>query len=105
MEAAQAVLDRIDEIEEEGGATEDQLKRLRELYRARFRVCAAVLGGEDPGAAARNERIENYGHLRRELIGIERATLLGLSSDGRLRSQTLQQIGRDLDLEEARVRT
>jgi shikimate kinase len=35
MEAAQAALDRIDDIEEEGGATEEQLGRLRELYRER----------------------------------------------------------------------
>jgi CPA1 family monovalent cation:H+ antiporter len=105
MEAAQAALDRIDDIEEEGGATEEQLNRLRELYRTRFRICAAVLGGEDPGAAAREERTENYGRLRRELIGVERETLGGLRSQGRLRSQTHQQIGRDLDLEEARVRT
>jgi CPA1 family monovalent cation:H+ antiporter len=104
MEAAQAALDRLDEIEEEEGASEEQLKRLRELYRARFRVCAAVLGGEDPGAAARLERIDNYGRLRRELIGIERDALLALRSGGRLRGQTLQQIARDLDLEEARVR-
>ena len=104
MEAAQAALDRLDEIEEEQGATEEQLRRLRELYRSRFRVCAAVLGGEDPGAAMREQRIETYGRLRRELIETERETLRGLRSAGRLRSQTLQQIGRDLDLEEARVR-
>ena len=104
MEAAQAALDRLDELEHEDGVTEEQLKRLRELYRVRFRVCAAVLGGEDPGAAARQGRIEQYGRLRRELIGIERETLLALRSDGRLRGRTLAQITRDLDLEEARVR-
>ena len=105
MEAAQAALDRLDEIEEEEGAAEEQLRRLRDLYRSRFRICAAVLGGEDPGAAAREERLGHYGRLRRELIGIEREALNGLRTEGRLRTQTLQQINRDLDLEEARVRT
>ena len=105
MEAAQAALDRLDEIEEEGGVSEEQVRRLRELYRARFRICAAVLGGENPGAALHEERLEKYARLRRELIGIERETLLGLRSSGRLRSQTLRQIQRDLDLEDARVRS
>jgi CPA1 family monovalent cation:H+ antiporter len=105
MEAAQSALDRIDEIEEDRRASEAQLKRLRDLYRARFRMCQAVLGGEDPDAAAREQRIADYGGLRRELIGVEREELLGLRGAGRLRNQTLRQIQRDLDLEEARIRS
>jgi monovalent cation/hydrogen antiporter len=105
MEAAQSALDRIDEIEEDERASETQLKRLRDLYRARFRMCQAVLGGEDPDVAAREQRIVDYGELRRELIGVEREELLDLRGAGRLRSQTLRQIERDLDLEEARIRS
>lgn len=104
MEAAQSALDRLDEMEEEKRAGEAQLKRLRDLYRARFRMCQAVLGGEDPDAAAREQRIADYGELRRELIGIEREELLTLRGAGRLRHATLRQIERDLDLEEARIR-
>ena len=44
LEAAQAALDRLDELEEEGAAAEP-LRRLRELYRQRFALCVAVLGG------------------------------------------------------------
>jgi monovalent cation/hydrogen antiporter len=105
MEAAQAALDRLDEIEEEGLAAESQLRRLRDLYRARFRMCAAVLGGEDPETAARQERLADYGRLRRDLIGVEREALLGLRGEGRLRDATMRQIQRDLDLEEARIRS
>ena len=61
MEAAQAALDRIDEIEGEERAAEQQLKRLRDLYRSRFRMCQAVLGGEDPESIAREQRIADYG--------------------------------------------
>ncbi|MEZ5077871.1 MAG: Na+/H+ antiporter [Solirubrobacterales bacterium] len=104
MEAAQSALDRIEAIEAEEGATEKQLQRLRDLYRGRFRMCAAVLGGEDPEAAARERRIGLYGELRRELIGIEREELLSLRGTGRLSSATLRTIERDLDLEEARIR-
>ncbi len=105
MEAAQAALDRIDEIDEEGRASESQLQRLRDLYRARFRMCAAVLGGEDPDTAARQERLADYGKLRRELIGVEREELLNLRGGGRLANTTMRQIERDLDLEEARIRS
>jgi monovalent cation/hydrogen antiporter len=92
-------------MEDEERASEAQLKRLRDLYRARFRMCQAVLGGEDPDAAAREQRIADYGELRRELIGIERDELLQLRSAGRLRNETMRQIERDLDLEEARIRS
>jgi CPA1 family monovalent cation:H+ antiporter len=105
MEAAQSALDRIDEMESEERASEAQLKRLRDLYRARFRMCQAVLGGEDPDTAAREQRLADYGELRRELIGIEREELLDLRGTGRLRNVTMRQIERDLDLEEARIRT
>jgi CPA1 family monovalent cation:H+ antiporter len=104
MEAAQSALDRLDEMEKDGRASESQLKRLRDLYRARFRMCQAVLGGEDPEVAAREQKLADYGLLRRELIGIEREELLSLRSAGRLRHETLRMIERDLDLEEARIR-
>jgi len=104
MEAAQAALDRLDEMEDEERASETQLKRLRDLYRGRFRMCQAVLGGGDPEAAAREQRIADYGELRRELIGVERDELLNLRGNGRLRAPTQRQIERDLDLEEARIR-
>ena len=105
MEAAQSALDRLDQIEDEERASEQQLKRLRDLYRGRFRMCQAVLGGEDPETAAREQRIADYGELRRELIGIEREELLNLRGAGRLRNATMRQIERDLDLEEARIRS
>jgi CPA1 family monovalent cation:H+ antiporter len=104
MEAAQAALDRLDQIEDEMRAEDSQLDRLRDLYRARFRMCAAVLGGEDPESAAREQRVAGYGELRRELIGTERETLLELRAGNRLRDATMRQIERDLDLEEARIR-
>jgi hypothetical protein len=68
-------------------------------------MCQAVLGGEDPEVAAREQRIADYGELRRELIGVEREELLSLRGVGRLRNQTMRQIERDLDLEEARIRS
>jgi CPA1 family monovalent cation:H+ antiporter len=102
LEAAQAALDRLDELGEEGVA-EDKLRRLRDLYRARFRACMAVIGGDGDGRPPPDPRRE-YDELRRDLIGIERDTLLDLRNSGRLRQDTMRQIQRDLDLEEARLR-
>ena len=55
--------------------------------------------------AGDRESRRRYSDLRRELIGVEREELLDLRGAGRLRDQTLRQIERDLDLEEARIRT
>jgi CPA1 family monovalent cation:H+ antiporter len=104
LETAQSALDRLDELEDEGAVSEEQLRRMRELYRARFRACQAVLGGgEQEGAADVRETRRRYADLRRELIGVERAALLGLRDDGRLRPDVQRLIQRDLDLEEARL--
>jgi CPA1 family monovalent cation:H+ antiporter len=104
LETAQSALDRLDELEDEGAAGEEQLRRMRELYRARFRACQAVLGGGDQDAADDvRETRRRYSDLRRELIGVERSALLALRDDGRLRPDVQRLIQRDLDLEEARL--
>ena len=104
LEAAQAALDRIDELEaEREGLPEESLERLRELYRARFARCVAVLEGgdggqpiEDPAKVSRK--------LRRELLDSERAVLLKLRNEGRLKADVVRRIQRDIDLDEARLR-
>ena len=104
LEAAQAALDRLDELEREDRISEERLRRMRELYRARFRRCMAVIGGDsDEARAASLEPVARYGDLRRELIGVERDAILGLRNDGRLRPDVMREIERDLDLEEARL--
>ena len=104
LEAAQAALDRLDELEREGAITPERLRRMRELYRSRFRRCMAVIGGDaEEARAAAREPIERYSELRRDLIGVERDALLGLRNEGRLKPDVWREILRDLDLEEARL--
>ena len=80
-------------------------QRLRDLYRTRFRMCAAVLGGEDPGGGRPRAAPRDYGQLRRELIETRaRGAAASCAGGQACHSQTLRQIERDLDLEEARVR-
>ncbi len=102
LEAAQTALDRLDELEDEG-ASEEQLRRLRDLYRARFRRCQATIGGDSSASSAHIEPRLRYSALRRELIGVERGALIDLRNRGRLKPELLRVIERDLDLEEARL--
>ena len=102
LEAAQAALDRLEELEDEG-ASPEPLRRLRELYRQRFALCVALMGGGELPEDGRRE-LHDYGAMRRELIAVERATLLRLRNDGTVRADVIRRVERDLDLEEARIR-
>jgi CPA1 family monovalent cation:H+ antiporter len=106
LEASQAALDRLDEVEAEGDADSEQLRRLRELYRARFRTCMAIVGGERGGAALdeARERRGKLTALRRDVIDTERSTLLRLRDEGRVSQDIVRHVERDLDLDEARLR-
>jgi CPA1 family monovalent cation:H+ antiporter len=97
LETAQAALDRIDE-----GAAAEPLRRLRDLYRTRFAICVAVMGGGELPEDGREE-LRNYGAMRRELIAVERATLLRLRGERMVGLDTIRRVERDLDLEEARI--
>lgn len=104
LESSQAALDRLEELEDEG-ADEEVLRRLVELYRARFHRCQVVLAGE--GGSALEEETSPWrraSDVRRELIEVERRTLLELRDRGHLAPAVLRVIERDLDLEEARLR-
>ena len=104
LETAQAALDRLDELEEEG-APEEQLERLREVYRARFAQCVAALDGNAGDRDGASAPLRRYGELRRDLIGAERRALLDLRSADRVPPDILRRVERELDLEEARLRT
>ncbi len=102
LEAAQAALDRLDQLEvEREGIPDDVLDRLREIYRARFARNVEEISGqsggralEDPASALRD--------VRRELIAVERRTLLQMRNEGRVKPDVLRRIQRELDLDEAR---
>src|SRR6185436_10529229 len=90
LEAAQTALDRLDELEDEERIGEEPLRRLRDLYRARFRQCMAVIGGEKPPEVLADQRMR-FGEVRRDLIKAERAAVLGLRNEGKV-SQDVQRL-------------
>jgi CPA1 family monovalent cation:H+ antiporter len=102
LETAQAALDRLDELEEEGDADQAQIDRLRELYRGRFAVCVAVLGGHLPAADAR-KRSRSVAEVRRDVIDSERQALMAMRNDGRVTPEVMRALERDLDLQETRL--
>jgi CPA1 family monovalent cation:H+ antiporter len=103
--AAQAALDRLEELEAtEAGVPENALQRLREVYQARFARCVAALSGEDGGVPI-EDPLTGYRRTRRKLIESERAALLEMRNDGRLKQDVFRRIQADLDLDEARLRS
>jgi NhaP-type Na+/H+ or K+/H+ antiporter len=105
LAAAQAALDRLDELQSEGEpVSETAVERLREIYQARFARCVAALQGEDSEVPIENP-LSGYRRLREDLIAAERDTLLGMRNEGRIKQDLFRRILRDLDLDEARLGT
>jgi monovalent cation/hydrogen antiporter len=105
LAAAQAALDRLDELEASGTpVSENALARLRELYQARFARCVSALQGGDTEMPI-EDPLTGYRRLRSDLIVAERATLLEMRNDGRIKQDLFRRLQRDLDLDEARLST
>jgi CPA1 family monovalent cation:H+ antiporter len=105
LRAAEAALEKIDELEDEDWVREDTAEWIRKLYEFRRRRFAARLEGQPENDEDGNpeERSLAFQRLRRELLGAERAALLELRNQGRLSDETRRRIERDLDLEDARL--
>jgi monovalent cation/hydrogen antiporter len=104
LAAAQAALDRLDEVEQSGEAVpEVAIERLRELYRARFARCVAALEGDRSSRVAVENPLSGYRSLRQDLIRREREVLLDMRREGRIKQDVMRRIERDLDLDDARL--
>ena len=106
LKAAEAALEKIDELEHEDWVRKDTATWIRNLYEFRRRRFAARLDGqpEDDGEEEDpEERSLAFQRFRRELLGAERAALIELRNQGRLSDETRRRIERDLDLEDARL--
>jgi CPA1 family monovalent cation:H+ antiporter len=105
LAAAQAALDRLDQLQAEGTPVpENALARLREVYQARFARSLAALSGDSDGRPI-EDPLTGYRRLREDLIGTERRALLEMRNDGRIKQDLFRRIQRDLDLDEARLGT
>ncbi len=105
LRAAEAALERIEELKGEEWVRDDTAERMRDLYEFRRRRFAAR-HADQPGNGEEDgyeERSAAYQRFRRELLGAERETLLRLRREGRISDRVRRRVERDLDLEEARL--
>jgi Na+/H+ antiporter len=99
--AAQAALDRLEELLGEEWVRDDTAERVRGAYRFRIDRFAARFDDSDDGSI--EERSQAYQRLRRELLDAERAALVELRRNRVISDDVMRRVQRDLDLEEARL--
>jgi monovalent cation/hydrogen antiporter len=101
IKAADAAIQRLEELVDEDWVREDTAERMRGLYNFRRSRFAARFDGEDDGAI--EQRSMDYQRLRRELLEAERAEIVSLRRQGRISDDVMRAIERDLDLEDQRL--
>ena len=101
IKAAEAALERLDELADEDWVRPDTVERLRGSYHFRSdRFRARYDGVDDDGV---EERSSQFQRLRRELLDAERDAVLALRNDGEITEQVMQRVQRDIDLEDSRL--
>jgi Na+/H+ antiporter len=101
IHAADAALNRIDELMDEEWVRDDTAERLRRMYRFRRNRFAERYTGDGDGAI--EERSAAYQQLLRELIEAERRAVVELRGAGAIGDDAMRVVHRELDLEEARL--
>jgi CPA1 family monovalent cation:H+ antiporter len=101
IHAAEAALDRLDELVDEGWVRPDTAERTRGAYNFRSNRFRARLDDADDGEI--EERSLAYQRLRRELLDAERAAVVALRNEGKISEEVMQRVQRDLDLEDSRL--
>jgi monovalent cation/hydrogen antiporter len=101
--AAEAALDRMDELFDEDWVREDTAERMRGLYDWRRRRFAARIDGGDDDGDDYEERSADFQRLRRELLAAERQALVELRNRGVINDEVMRRVQQDLDLEDSRL--
>ena len=101
IRAAEAAIERLDELAGEDWVREPSRVRMRGLYQFRVRRFGARFDDDDDGVL--EEGSQAYQRLRREALQAERDELLRLRGDGRISDEVMRRIERDLDLEDVRL--
>jgi CPA1 family monovalent cation:H+ antiporter len=102
LQAAQAALDRLDDLEQEDWTRDDTVERMRGLYRYRRDRFAARFDDEvDDGAI--EDRSTLYGRMVFSVIDAQREAIESMRRAGEISDDVMRTIQRDLDLEERRM--
>jgi monovalent cation/hydrogen antiporter len=101
IKAAEAALERLEELQPEGWIRDDTAERTRAQYRFRAnRFRARYDGIDDDGV---EDRSQQYQRLRRELLEAERQAVIRLRNEGTITEDVMQRVQRDIDLEDLRL--
>jgi monovalent cation/hydrogen antiporter len=101
IKAAEAALQRLDELADEDWVRPDTLERMRGQYRFRSNRFRARYDGVDEEGV--EDRSAAYQRLRRELLAAERTAVLRLRNEGIITEEVMQRVQRDIDLEDSRL--
>jgi CPA1 family monovalent cation:H+ antiporter len=93
-------LGRIEDLAQDGSVSEETADRMRSVYQTRLDRVTARLEGNEERAAAGSEAAR----VRRAVIAAERDRLTRMRREHQFPTQLLDEIERDLDLEELRTR-
>jgi CPA1 family monovalent cation:H+ antiporter len=101
IRAAEAALERLQELESEAWVLDDTAERMRGLYQFRIDRFSAR---SDPDADGKIEkRSLKYQRLRRELLDAERHAVVEMRNTGEISDEVMRRVERDFDLEESRL--
>ncbi len=103
LDAARAALAQLDVLAVADGVRSDLVEDVRRHYAARAHLLSTQ--GDGHSAPEHEATIHAYRKLRRDLLAVERRTLVELRDRAAINDETLRRIQRDLDLEEVRLET
>jgi CPA1 family monovalent cation:H+ antiporter len=101
VRAAEAALERLEQLEGEAWVYDDTAERLRGQYR--FRIDRFTARTDPDGDGKVERRSVKYQRLRRELLEAERHAVVELRNTGEISDDVMRRIERDLDLEVSRL--
>jgi monovalent cation/hydrogen antiporter len=100
IRAAEAALERLEELVDEDWVRDDTAERFRGLYRFRINRFSEPYKGGDGSV---EQRSQDYQRLRRELLEAERRTVVAMRNEGAISNDVMRKVERDLDLEDSRL--
>jgi CPA1 family monovalent cation:H+ antiporter len=109
LRAADAALERVDELASEDWALDDTVERVRGAFRYRQRRFTARSaagefdGGLEGDGVDYETRSQAYQRLVRELIEVQRTVVIEMRDGGEIDDDVLRRIERELDLEDSRL--
>jgi CPA1 family monovalent cation:H+ antiporter len=101
IKAAEAALERLEDLVADGVVLPESAERLRGAYGFRMNRFRARFDEGDDGAI--EEQSARYQRARRELLDAERGAVVALRNSGVINDDVMNRVQRDIDLEASRL--